>query len=431
MKPTANIPPARKAALAALDAALPSDDFMGQDAQAALDQAINQYELHAKDKGLATELVYGYLRLRGRIDAVLARFLKAPEKLPAEMHHILGIATYEILFLSRVPSYASVNWAVDGVREVIASKLGGLANAVLRNVDRLGNEVHERNFYGKDADAPRTLAKFYSCPQWIVKLWQEAYGPVDAERLLRAQVMPAALGVTVPADHSGCDEAEKALRAHPALLENSGLGFAFPAGTQLEPFAGDLTLHRGSFAARQAIMELDPKTWPQPIWDACSGRGGKTRVLAELGLEVMASDPHKGRIRALKAEQPKVPAMVASALEAPGFDATPQTILLDVPCSGLGVMARRPDTKWRRTEEDLAELVLLQEKLLDAAVKHLEDQPQATIAYLTCTLNPAENEEQVRRFLERHPNYVLHTQWSTPPASLLGEFFYAVRLARR
>lgn len=450
MKQRADIPPARRAALAALDVTLPGEDdsrdeTRGVDAQAALDQTLRCASLGERDTALTTELVYGFLRLGGRIEAVLSRFLKAPEKLPLALHRILGLAVYEILFLGRVPTYASVNWAVDAVRSDISPKLAGLANAVLRNVDRLGNEVHEKSFYAfenNSQDSAETLARFYSCPLWIVRLWLEAYGPVRAERLLRAQVLPPALGVSVPAghpDHPQAEktlraEAEKALGAHPALLERSGPGFAFPAGTRLEPFAGELTLHRGSFAARQALMALGPQHWPEPVWDACSGRGGKTRVLRELGKQVVASDPHKGRIKALRAELPDVPARVASALDGPAFDdfalQAPRTILLDAPCSGLGVLSRRPDTKWRRTEADLGGLVQLQASLLDAAASHVSIIDSTMIAYLTCTLNPAENEHQVQAFLDRHPEFSLATEFTTAPASPLGEFFFAALLVR-
>ncbi len=427
MKPRTKLPPARAAALAALRATLPSEFGEGEDSQAALDRILTEQAPGQRDKALATELVYGYLRLKGRIEAVLSLFLKTPESLPADLHLILGLAGYEILFLDRVPSYASVSWAVDEVRASISPKLAGLANAVLRRVGELGPEVGELPFFGKGDR--QSLERFYSCPEWIIRLWEDWYGTGQVESFLQAQASPPALGVIVESEHLERDQAVAKLKTHPDLLESSGFAFAFPPGTRLPQ---GLPLRRGSFAARQALLALKPETWPEPVWDACCGRGGKTRVLLELGKKVGASDVHRGRIRALKAEQPKVRATVASALERVPSEIfpsrAPQTIFLDAPCSGLGVLSRRPDTKWRRSEADLAEILELQARLLDAAASNLAS--GGCIAYITCTLNPDENEEQVRAFLDRTPAATLTTEWTTPSDSPLNEFFYAALITK-
>jgi 16S rRNA (cytosine967-C5)-methyltransferase len=227
------------------------------------------------------------------------------------------------------------------------------------------------------------------------------------------------------------------LAALPGLLDHAGLGFAFPAGTRLESFLDSQALgalSRGSFAARRALLALEPASWaarwPGPVWDACSGRGGKARVLRELGLDVRASDPHRGRIRALRAELPTVPATVADALEGPPeelfADQAPAVVLLDAPCSGLGVLSRRPDIKWHRAPGDVADLAALQGRLLDAAAR-----PETrAIAYITCTLAPRENEEAVRRFLEAHADFSEAVRFATPPTSPLGEYFFASLLVR-
>ncbi|MBU1612622.1 MAG: antitermination protein NusB [Proteobacteria bacterium] len=424
MKQLTDIPPARVAALDALRDVL-AGDGLGTDVQAGLDSVLKASGLDGRDIGLTTEIVYGYLRLKGRIEAILSRFLKAPEKLPEELHLILGVAAYEILFLDRVPTYASVNWAVDAVRTLISPNLAGLTNAVLRRTGDLGNEVHEKSFYGQP-DVPATLARFYSCPVWIVSLWLEHFGPERTEHYLRAQVSPPALGMTVPMEHPEHDRIVVELARHPGLIEQSGPGFAFPAGTQLASFSGDLTLKSGSFAARQALMAMEPETWGEPIWDACCGRGGKTRVLLELGMRVVSSDVHRGRIRALQAELPGADAHEASVFDGAPMEAVPETILLDAPCSGLGVLSRRPDTKWRRREADLPELVALQAQMLDAAAANLA--PGGRIVYLTCTLNRDENEGQVQAFLQRNSAFSLESEWTTSPASPLKEFFYGVRL---
>ncbi len=427
MKAKSDIPPARKTALAVLEDIF--DSKHGKDVQAALDYALQKADLSNKDRALSTELVYGYLRLKGRIEALLAHFLKAPENLPALLHRILGLASYELLFLERIPDYASVDWAVNAVRISISPKLAGLSNAVLRNIIRLGSKAHEQNFY-QSPNKIKALSQFYSCPEWIIRLWADSYKKQELEALLKAQITPPALGLSIPFDHAQKEQIHKKLASHPELLSNNGCGFAFPAGTFVEQSVNGVSLHRVSFAARQALMALEPHTWPQPIWDACAGRGGKTRILAELGLNVMASDVHKGRIAALQKLLPNIPAKITSIFDKPQFDKQPQTILLDVPCSGLGVLSRRPDAKWRRTEQDMKQLVQLQAEMLFAAAGHFSAQAKATLVYITCTLNPAENEEQVRNFIERFPAFTLSMEWSTPLNSPLNEFFYGARLCR-
>ncbi|MEF2146523.1 MAG: transcription antitermination factor NusB [Desulfovibrionaceae bacterium] len=424
-----SLPPARSAALAALNACLASG---GPDAQAALDSALAKRRLDPRDIGLATELFYGVLRLKGRLDAILHRFLDRPQALPVEALTALATACYELLYLDKVPAHASVNWGVDAVRLAAKGGLGGLANAVLRKVAALVGKIDEPGFFGPEDDpvqGPKALARRWSCPEWIVRLWLDAYGRERTLRYLQAQCAPPALGVVLPYGHARAGELAGELAAQPGLLARDGLGFAFAPGTRLDMGEDEPLLARQGFAGRQALQALDAATWPEPVWDACAGRGGKTRLLLELRKSVVASDVHRGRIRALETELPGVETYVCSALDLPPVDVRRGTVLLDAPCSGLGTLSRRPDIKWKRSPEDLNDLVALQARMLDAAFSRLE--PGGRLAYVTCTLNPAENEEQVRGFLERTAGAGLIKEWTTPPESALGEFFYAALLECR
>ena len=426
MRGPSRIPPARDAALAALDLTLAAP---GKDVQAALDQVLKQTELDERDRALTTELVYGTLRLGHRLRYVLSVFLRDPEGLPDAAMRILLVAAYEILHL-KIPDYASVNWAVDRFKEAGMGKLAGLCNAVLRKVAGLGNEVHEIRWYGPDADDPAVLSRYWSCPEWIVRLWLDDHGRTGAERLLRAQVLPPPLGLVA----LGEEEARR-LAGHPALMERHGMGFVFPAGTDLAGLLGpgdQSQVVRLGFAGRKALLGLGAETWvesgPGPVWDACAGRGGKTRVLTELGLEVLATDVHQGRIRALKREQPGVRAEVRSLLDGPPEGGPFPTVLVDAPCTGLGVLSRRPDIKWKRRPKDAEALVRAQAAMLDAAWQGVA--PGGRLAYLTCTLNRAENQDQAEAFLTRTPGARLELDHLTPSTSQLGEFFYGAVFRR-
>jgi len=437
------LPAARAAALDCLCACL----IEGRDLQAALDTALKADPLSDRDAGLVTELVYGYCRLKGRLDALLSRFLDPARKLPAEAMLALGLAAHEIVHLDRVPAYASVNWAVDWAKTYTKAHLSGLFNAVLRRVADMAEEARTVGPYKDGAkDEAEVLSRYYSCPDWIVRMWLKEYPKADAARFLKAQARPPAMGLAVDAEALGQEPAlalSRRLGAHPACLGRQGLGIVFQPGTGLDTLTEELALapeeraalYRQGFAARQALAALSPQRFKTPVWDACSGRGGKTRLLLEAGLSpVLASDTHMGRLRALAREL--APAIASGRLLpfraradiAPPLSTAPATILLDAPCTGLGTLSRRPDIKWKRTEDDITALTALQAKMLDEAFTALA--PGGTLHYLTCTLSPDENQRQVARLLASRPEAALASSWTTPPDVPSGEFFYCASLQK-
>jgi len=413
------LPPARRVALEALFRCL----MNRQDVQAALDVALSSCEIDPRDVALATELSYGYLRLKGRIEYILSRFLKDPGKLNPKMRLAMGVAVYEILFLDKIPAYASVDWAVEFSKTKPGARLAGLFNAVLRRVSELGDKAHDPDYFRKDASLPEFLCRWYSCPQWLVDMWWREYGPEDATCYLEAQLRPPALGFNL-FGHPEADELYGEIAGWPEIIDIEGLSFALPAGTSFEG-EPEPPMPRQSFAARQAVEALDPDTWREPVWDACAGRGGKTRILLEKELDVFASDPHKGRLNALKRELPGVNTFQANAATA-SAPRKPGSVLLDLPCSGLGVLSRRPDTKWKRKTSDLADLTRLQLEILQNTTDQVK--PGGTVGIITCTLNPEENQGLIEQFVQKHPKATLRAEWTTPPNSPLNEFFYAASL---
>ena len=416
--PVKPLPPARAAALEAVHRCLNTEVSI----QAALDRAISTRCPDPRDAALATELAYGYLRLKGRLEFVLGRFLKAPDKMPPKMLLTMGMAAYELLHLDKIPAYATLSWAVDFAKTKPGTNLAGLFNAVLRKVTGLTAETMEEDIRRQGGSQAHFLSRFYACPMWMVKLWLDAYPEETVLHYLKAQVEPPALGLNLYG-HPQAEDVFNELAGLPDIMDIDGLGFAFPAGTSLPPIYPPVA--RQSFAARQALEALNPQTWPTPVWDACAGRGGKTRLLLEHGIPVVASDVHEARLAGLHSELPQVPVFLARAdADAPVKD--PGTILLDLPCSGLGVLSRRPDTKWKRTPADLIDLVALQNSILDHAAATVR--PGGVLAVITCTLNPDENQNLIDTFLARTPKAKLETVWTTDPDSPLGEFFWAAKI---
>ena len=213
------LPPARRIALTVLGRVLPSAKSPGQDVQAALDVALADSTLDPRDRGLATELVYGYLRLCGRLDYILAQFLKNPAAVPLPVRRILGLAAYEILHCAKVPAYASVDWAVSAVRKAGGKGLSGMANAVLRRVAADPGAFEEPGFYRRDRPSEAVyLSRAFSCPEWIVSLWLSACGPDETRQHLAAQAEPAPLGLRVNGARPEAQALFNALAALPGAL---------------------------------------------------------------------------------------------------------------------------------------------------------------------------------------------------------------------
>ncbi len=440
-KPRTSVPPAREAALTALSMTLsPTRAGQGLDAQAALDGALQKRTLSPQDRALCTELFYGYLRLKERLDYILSRHLNKPGGLPPTVRLTLGLAAYEILHLDGVPVWASVNWAVDQTGRHFGKGLSGLANAVLRRIAGKAATFSDPSFY-KTGDCPDSvfLSRFYSCPQWLTELWLYAYGRKRCEAYLAAQISPPPHGLRVNLRKPGGKTLFDGLRQTPECLFASSpmLAFAqFPSDFDVRKAEETGAVSRQSAAAGNALDTLDPRDWPSPILDACAGRGGKTLHLAEqTRADVFASDMHFGRLRALGAEARRlglepIPRFRASAAGPPLGTGSkrPRTILLDAPCSGLGVLSRRPDAKYKRQPADLAALAALQRAMLDACHQALPS--GGLLVYLTCTLNPAENEEQIASFLERTPGATLEMTLDQDATACLSEFFYGARIRK-
>lgn len=478
----APLPPARAAALAALDKVLRK----GQEVQAALDavladaaarneadaranpskasvrnsathvantssttpdgSALRHAGISRQDAALATELVYGYLRSEIRISWLLRRFLTAPDKLPPEALLTLGVAAHEIVHLDRIPDYAAVDWAVTHISQRFGPGLGKLANAVLRNVARLGDAARNADLYREGTSDPREfLSVRHAAPRWLVDLWCDAYGMDRAADLLAASAQAPTPAVRVNAARPGWQTLRDTLITDHGGSACGHAGVVFPVGgfpAEVAELERQGLLSRQGAASQDVLDALRPGTWEGPVWDACCGRGGKALALVERGVDVrLCSDPNAGRLRGMRADAARLglalPAIVrASATQPPcaaGHAGAFRTILIDAPCSGLGTLSRRPDIKLRRTAADLDALTALQGRILDAALAALP--PGGRLVYITCTLNPAENEAQIDRLLSAASaggtaTPTVEVNYTTPADTPAREFFFGVVLRK-
>jgi 16S rRNA (cytosine967-C5)-methyltransferase len=464
----------RAAALAALFRVVHEHEDSG----AALDAVLASPRLAPTDKRLCTELVYGALRRYPGLHALVCGFLSDPEGIPAEMRLTLIAAAYETAFL-RSPHHASVGWAVGHIGNRFGKVMAGVGNGVLRAVQRGLGAYHASLAAGENPDAsPSQLAAAYDLPEHIVRVWVEAYGREDVAGLLRASCRAAPSGLRLNRSRPGWELLRETVMRDFAELYATRSREVFVVDPCVPAFGGSLPrsareavedgrASRQSAAAYEVMQAFSPEDWPRPIWDCCAGRGGKTTALLEQGIPVaLATDRSAGRLRALVAEcarlgiapelrpatatadltdeaqvsacidelgkRAPVPCAEPSAASREGRrspEAAPArfgTILLDAPCSGLGTLAGKPEIRLRRRKEDMDAAAALQARLLENLRPLLK--PGGRIVYITCTVNPAENEGQVAAFLARHPDMSSGREFRTPFSSPLGEFFYGAEL---
>ncbi len=437
------MPPARRVAYLTLEQCRARDDMPGVPLQAALDQALRAARLGPLDAALATNLAYGLPRFRERLEWLLNRFLKRPDRIIPAHKDILRLAAYELIFLDAVPAYASLNWAVETSKAAFGPTLGALTNAVLRKVAALGEKTCDHAFFASEIKDPHELHSVWHCqPAWIINHFSGCYPESEARAYLEAFTAEAVMGVRLNTRKSGWEALAAELSATEGCLAAQGASLLFSAAhkpAKLEQLIREGRASRQSYAAQEALTALlniaaaSPdfsQTLQNGVWDACAGHGGKTCALLEQGIPVkLAGDPHTGRLKGLREDLARLglkdiaPALAAAdAAASCPLRACPPVILADVPCSGLGTLGRRPDIKYNRKPEDLPALAALQTRIINNLYTCLP--AGGYLLYLTCTLNPAENENQITSLLARHPKAELIGVRQTPPDSPAHEFFY-------
>jgi len=397
----------------------------GSYADVLLHSQLSRSGLGPSDRALATELVYGTLRWRGRLDFLLARCLDRPlERLEGLVANALRLGAYQILFTDRVPASAAVDEAVRCVRALGAERATGLVNAVLR---KLASTASETPLPTLEDDPLGHLMHSQSLPQWIAARWLELFGPEEAAALAAACTQAAPL--TVRANRHQIDPDELLRELSPRFPEARRCRFARDGvvlGRRGNP--GSLP---GFLAGRFSVQDeasqlvvglLDPQPGER-VLDVCAAPGGKATAIAErVGKtgSVLALDRNPRRLElvrraARRLQLGRIECAVRDGTRelgelAPegGFD----RVLVDAPCSGLGTLRRNPDARWRVRPGDPAKLAELQRHLLRRAAGVLR--PDGVLVYSTCTLLPEENEAVVEAFLRDAPQFVMASAHEAP-----------------
>ena len=425
MKP---LPGARAVALDALLSVERTQTF----ADDALDHYISRSALDSRDRALALELVYGILRHQSTLDWRLDHVAtKSMAKLPSRVRMALRLGAYQLLHLDKIPPSAAVNESVALMKTGGASAhWPGFVNAVLRALTR----TPAPPWPDREADPVRALSVQHACPAWLTERWLARFGIQDAETLCQSTTDIPPLTIRVNTLRTTRD----ALAARFTELGHAVRPTKIsPVGLVLDKCGSvaELPLFRdGAFYVEDEAAQLvAPIVDPQPgelVLDACAAPGGKTTHLAALmqnNGELFAVDSSAARLRLLEDNCRRlgigiirtVPADITSPLPPSLCERPFDRILLDAPCSGLGVLRRHPEGKWRKKAEAFGQHQALQRQLLEQAGNRLR--PGGVLVYSTCSSEPEENEQVIDQFCHAHKEFRRESvaPWLPEPGSSL------------
>lgn len=375
-----------------------------------IDKTIRQMELPPREAALASALFYGVLEKRIALDWALNRFSKKPvEKLDAPVREILRLAVYQLLYMDKIPDSAAVNEAVKACRKAGKSSASGFVNGVLRNFLR-----HRENLSWPQT-GDETLSIQYGCPVYWIQFWREAYGEDFCQKLLESLSHPPFLYARV-------NPLRGSVKAFVDKAVETGMKV-----TPVESVPGAVRLeHTGSVAEHPLYQEgwfhvqdlssqvccLQGQLQPgMRVVDVCAAPGGKTFTAAEWMEnqgELFAYDLYKGKVGLIRSGAERlglscVQTAVRNA-ETPSFSPeAADVVFCDAPCSGLGILRRKPEIRYKKPK-NLKELPGLQGRILHQAAQLVK--PGGRLVYSTCTLNPEENGKVADEFLKEHPEFV-------------------------
>ncbi|HEL2402663.1 TPA: 16S rRNA (cytosine(967)-C(5))-methyltransferase RsmB [Streptococcus suis] len=369
----------------------------------ALNKALEASTLSVQDKGLATELVYGTVSRKITLEWYLAHFIEDREKLDTWVYYLLMLSLYQMLYLDKLPTHAVVNEAVT-----LAKRGRGadkFVNAILRKISQstLPNptDIKRKN---------KRLSIQYSVPVWLVQTLIAEYGDERAEKIFQSIHLRNKASIRVT-NSQQIDRLAEELDAHHSPL--SPVGLVKPHGH----FAATDYFKQGLITIQDETSQLVAPTLKiqgeEQILDACAAPGGKTCHMASYltSGKIMALDLYEHKLTLIEENAKRLG--LADKIETKRLDASrvheefgPDTfdkILVDAPCSGIGLIRRKPDIRYNKAAMDFENLKTIQLQILDSVCQSLKI--GGIITYSTCTIIAKENQEVIDEFLQTHPNF--------------------------
>ena len=406
----ANIPSARKLAYQGLYEILEKNAYSNLTIQ----QILKKYPLKIEETNLLTELIYGVLRRYNKLTWIISQLSKTPlKKIHPSVRILLCIALYQLLYLDRIPESAAVNESVKIAKKITHRGNVSFINGVLRNFLRQKDELEEK-FLALDPLILDSLT--FNEPEWLINEWKAQWGTEESKRIFeefnKTPKFTIRLNLHKESKVALCDELKKQgvdYSSIPFLEE--GLVIKKNSGKVISNF-----LKYGKVYIQSVSSMIPPKvlgaTPADKVLDMCAAPGSKTTQIGimmknEGYVEAWDIYPHKVSLIGMNAKNLGLsnihPLLCDGTIAHEDKHETFDKILLDAPCSGLGVLGHKPEIRWTRTKESLSEFVEIQKKLLLNAAKYLK--PNGTLVYSTCTLNKEENEHMIQWFLAQCKNF--------------------------
>lgn len=374
-----------------------------------LSDALNKSDLSGQDKKFASALFYGVIERKYTLDEIIRKLSAIKShKLNPEVRNIIRIALYQLLYMDSVPDNAAVDESVKLVKQTRNPTCSGYANAILREFIRSGKKLP---VMGCRTDQ---IAVDYSCPPWLVRKWSKEYNDRICLDMLRTSLGQAPTSVRVNTLHAPLEDTLK-------MLEEEGIVYdrikVLPDCLNLH-FNGSVENTKAYMCGRLHVQDISSQFCAAAleakeddiVLDMCAAPGGKTFTIAEYMNDkgiIYAFDLHENRVKLIKEGAKR---LGLNCIKARPNDAKEHCkdmpkadrILCDVPCSGLGVIRRKPEIKYK-DPSDFERLPDIQYKILDNAASYLKR--NGILVYSTCTLSRAENDEVVDSFLHHHPEF--------------------------
>lgn len=382
----------------------------------ALAKEINRGRLSDQDRRFVTEIVYGTIKAGDTIDWIIGHYVSRPlEKIPPVIRNILRMGIYQLFFLSRVPPSAACNQAVELAKKYGHAGTVKFVNGVLRGAARAPEKVV---YPEKAGDPVRYISLKYFHPVWMVKRWVDRFGVDAAEELCQFNNVTPLLSVRTNTLKTTREDLLLVLAQEGVCCEKSEWT---PEGILCSeyPALGSLSsLKDGLFQVQdESSMMVAHVLGPKPgefIIDACGAPGGKSTHIASLMEnkgQVLSTDiyEHKLLLTCENASRLGITNIETKVMDATklhtAYSGKADRVLVDAPCSGLGVLRRKPDSRWQKKQEILKDLPVLQSAILQSAAQCVK--PGGVLVYSTCTTEPEENEQIVEGFLQANKDYKL------------------------
>ncbi len=375
----------------------------------ALDSVLSKSQLDTRDKSFVSNLFYGVIERQLTIDYNLSLYLTKPlKKLKIEVLTIMRLGAYQILFADKVPDSAAVNESIKLAKKNGAAFASGLINAVLRKVCAQGLVLPSKD------NKAEFLSIKYSCPLWLTKKWSAEYGEEDTEKLLISSLGSADTYVRVNNLKTDEDDLIEAFSKEGVTAEKTYNNCALKINLKGNDIEKLDCFKKGLFHVQDLASQLCAKALAanedDTVFDLCSAPGGKAYTVAEMMNDkgsVLCFDIYENRVSLIikGAQRLGLKSIEGRVGDASVFNESlglADRVLCDVPCSGLGIIRRKPEIKYKK-EEDLAGLPEIQYSIICNASRYLK--LGGRMVYSTCTLSRAENEDVCERFLAGHANF--------------------------